>query len=301
MSTAHFNLTDVRGAALHGTPNLIFWILTVSLLPIAALFGGMAALVMALAVGLAVIVWTRPQEAPGAGVLFLFAAGALLPYGGRFDASTFGTEMYYWAAGLLIVTWAAVARIGVGHVFRILPASAKAFLAVGTVAAAYGWIQGAPLSYVFRQYYGVFLLIAYLGIALCVDGLELFLRRMASFGVFIVFCFFVYYAWIFSTYGFHKETGTINSQASLLAIVLFVAGIERAKRTWVIAAVALLLVPILLLDRGDVLTFLVALPVALGIMLKSQKARLLCCSTAILVGLPAMFPPIAQIVGRQLL
>lgn len=287
--------------ATYGTPNVLFWLVMISILPAVALFGGMTVFVMALAAGLAAIVWKQPQEAPAAGVLFLLAAGTLLPYGGRFDATTFGTEMYSWAAGLLMITLAAMGRIGMRATFKALPISARALLAVATAAAVYGWIHKAPLSYVLRQYYGVVLLLAYLGIALRTGKIELLLRRIASFGSFIVACFFVYYIWMFSTYGFHKETGSINSEAVLLAIVLVVAGVERGKRYWVAGGLALSLVPVFLLDRADVLTFLVALPVALGMKLRSKKLQSLCYIVAIAGALPAMFPPVAQAIGEQLL
>ncbi len=110
-------------------PAFIFWMAILALLPVAALFGGMAFLMMALAAGLAMIVWVRPEEAPGAGILFLFASSVLLPYSARLDIDAPSTgEMYYWAAGVFLITVAAVARLGrspIGCLFRHRPECRK--------------------------------------------------------------------------------------------------------------------------------------------------------------------------------
>jgi len=119
-------------SAIAGLATLAFWIGLLSLVPVAALAGGMASLMMVLAVALAVRVWLRPEEATPAGALFLIACNVLLPTSARYDWSWRDYkpwEMYYWAAGLLVITLAAVARIGIRVLLRV-PASVKAFVLV---------------------------------------------------------------------------------------------------------------------------------------------------------------------------
>jgi hypothetical protein len=299
MSTAHPSLISRQQSALSAPPLLIFWIGIFSLLPIAALFGGMVLLLMSLAVVLAVMVYKRPQEAAGAGILYLFACNVVLPHSARFDGITQPWEMHYWAAGLLIVTAAAVARLGLRRVLTV-PRSAKVFLLVAFAAALYGLTHGAAFSYVVRQFYGVLLLVVYFGVALHSGSEELLLRRIRTFGVLCAFCFFVYYIAVFGEYGFHKEIGFNGTEACLLAIVLFISGAERRKPAWVIGGTALLLVPALFFMRGAVLTFLMALPLALATKLKSMRLRILCWSASALIALPAIYPPVAQTVIDQI-
>jgi O-antigen ligase len=299
MSATGSNLAQQQRAVIAGIPALIFWIAAVSLLPVAALLGGMAMVLIGLAVCLAVLVYQRPAEAPGAAMLYLFGSSILLPYSSRFDFTLQSSEMYYWAAGLLIITTGAVARLGLRRVLTV-PLSARVFLVVAFAAAVYGETHGAATSYVLRQLYGVLLLIVYFGIARNAGDQELLLRRIQTFGVLCACCFFAYYISVFHIYGFHKEMGFNNTQASLLAIILFITGLEREKYAWVFGGLALLLVPILLFQRGDVLTFVMALPAALALKLRSMTLRLLCYSAIVLVALPATLPPVAQYVGEQL-
>jgi len=299
MSTAHPSLISGQQSALSELPLLSFWIVTFSLLPIAALFGGMVLLLMSLSVVLAAIVYQRPQEAAGAGILYLFACNVLLPHSARFDGVTKPWEMYYWAAGLLIVTAGGVAGVGVRRVLTV-PRSAKAFLLVSLLAALYGLTHGASFSYVVRQFYGVLLLVVYFGIALHSGSEELLLRRIRTFGVLIACCFVVYYIAVFGEYGFHKEIGFNATEACLLAIILFIRGTERGKLSWVIGGSALLLVPALFFMRGAVLTFLMALPIAFALKLKSKNMKILGWSIVAIVGLPAIYPPAAQTVIYQI-
>jgi hypothetical protein len=300
VSATNFNLTQRQRHDLSGISGLIFWITTVSLLPVAALIGGMAFVLIALAVCLAVIVYKRPQEAPGAGMLYLFGSSILLPYGSRIDFTLPATEMYFWAAGLLIITCAAIARLGLRLVFTV-PRSAQVFLVVGAAAAVYGLTHGATTSYVFRQFYGVLLLIIYFGIALHAGDEELLLRRIQTFGLLCACCFFAYYIAVFADYGFHKEMGFNGTQASLLAIVLFIYGMERRKGSWVLGGITLLFVPALIFMRKDLVTFLVAVIAALAMTLKSKVLRFLCCSAIVLIAIPAIFPPITEMVAEELL
>ena len=278
-------------------PVVIFWMTILSLLPAVGLFGGIAFLIMALAVGLAVIVWVRPQEAPGAGMLYLFACSAVFPSAARLDFfAQSAWEMYYWSAGLLIITFAAVARIGARRVFAI-PTSARAFLAVALIAALYGLSQGATASYVLRQFYGVLLLIVYLGIALHVGSQTLLMRRINTFGILCALLFFVYLLAEFAGLGFHREMTTVGTQASMLATVLCFTGLGEKKRSYVLGAIILLCVPSLIFQRRAVLTFLLAVPLAAAIKLRSKKLRLISCLIFILIALPGFLPSVAQKVG----
>jgi len=297
MSATTSNLAQQERA---GIPALIFWIAAVSLLPAAALLGGMAMVLIGLAVCLAVLVYQRPAEAPGVAMLYLFAAGILLPYSSRFDFTLQSSEMYYWAAGLLVITAGAVARLGLRRVSAV-PLSAKVFLAVAFAAAVYGETHGATTSYVLRQLYGVLLLIVYFGIARHIGNQELLLRRIQAFGVLCAVCFIVYYAAVFSEYGFHKEMGYIGEQAAFLATPLFIAGVERKKYSWVLGALVMLLVPALNFTRRDILTFLMGLLIALVIKVKSSTVRGLCYGAIVLVTLSSLYPPVTELVAEKLL
>jgi len=296
MSVKSHSLVYEGPMAYRGIPGLMFWITVFSLLPLAALFGGMAILIMILAVAMAVFVWARPHEAVTTGMLYLFACSVVLPSSARMDGlGNDNSEMSYWAVGLLIITAAAVARIGLRRVVAV-PLSVKVFLTVAFASAVYGEMHGAAMSYVLRQLYGVLLLIVYFGIAFHAGNEELLLRRIRTIGVVCAFCFFVYYVAVFGEYGFHKEMNVSGSQACLLAIILFITGAERKRPLWVLGGIALSLLPVLVFQRSGVLTFLVSLPTALAMKLRSKKLRLLCWSAAVLVALPALYPPLAQTV-----
>ncbi len=300
MSIGSITLPEAHHYAPEGLFALLSWIVFISLLLVALIFGGMGYLIIALAFGLAVMVWVRPQEAPAAGMLYLFACSVLFPPSGRFEIIPDSPEeMRYWAVGLLIITASAVARLGLRRVFAV-PFPAKVFLAAAFAAAVYGQAHGAATSYVLRQFYGVLLLIIYLGIALNAGNEELLLRRIKTFGVLCAVTTLVYYIAVFGKYGFHKETGFHGAQASLLAILLFMAGMERRKSLWILEAVTLLLVPVIFFMRSDVLTFLFALPTALALRLKSKKLRVLCWSASALIALPALFPPVAETVIQEI-
>ncbi len=299
MSNAQSNLIGTRPDVASILPAIIFWLGLLSILPIAALFGGMVQLLMVLAIILSVVVYKRPQEAASAGMLYLFACNVLLPHSARFDGVTQPWEMYYWAVGLAIVTSVAVIRLGWTRLLAI-PRSAQVFVLVAFAAAIYGFIHGAAFSYVVRQFFGVLLLVVYFAIALHTGDEELVFRRIRTFGVLGALCFCVYYVAVFGQYGFHKEVGFNGTQAGLLATVLFIAGAQRRNIFWLLGATTLVLVPVLLFMRGDVLTFLAALPMALAMKLKSKRLRILCWFVSFIVALPAIFPPAAQIAIDQI-
>ncbi|SRR6266404_1362989 len=299
MSADSISLPKRQPTVYAGMPAVIFWMVFLSLLPVAALFGFgcMAFLMMALAVALAVIVWLRPQEAPGAGVLFLFAASVLLPSNARVDFSVQSAwEMYVWAAGLLLITVAAVARLGPKEIFSV-PTSVKALLAVALLAALFGLKQGAALSYVLRQFYGVLLMVVYFSIALHVGSQSLFIQRVQTFGTLCALMFVVYFVAVFAEYGFHREMTSVGTQASMLATVLFLAGLQQKRYMYVLGAMTLLCVPILIFQRSAVLTFLAALPLAAAIKFRTKKLRVLACLVFLFVALPALVPGVAEMVG----
>lgn len=277
----------------------VLWVSLPTLAIGAAFFGGMTIVVLLLAAGLGAYVWRRPEEAAGAATLFLFAAGIMLPSSARFDGLDDIWQMYYWASGLLFITAAAVARVGIRRVFAV-PRSARVFLGVAIAAVIYSLAHGASMSYALRQFYGVLLLIVYLGIAYHAGDQELLIRRIATFGVLCAFCFFAYYIAIFHEYGFHKEMSYSGAQASFMAIVLFLTGMERKKYLWVAGGIAILFVAVLTFARSDVLTFLFAIPMAVAMKLKSMKWRLLSYCAVVLVALPALFPPVTQVVALRL-
>ena len=298
MSVGSLTSPERQQTVYAGTPALIFWMVIVSLLPVAALFGGMAFLLMVLAAGVAIIVWVRPQEAPGAGILFLFACSVLLPYGARLDLDMPNTgEMYYWASGLLLITVTAVVRLGARRVFTI-PASAKAFLAVGLLASIFGLIQGVAVSYVLRQFYGVLLMVTYFGLALNVGSESLLIRRIQTFGTFTALMFVVYFVWTFPEYGIHREPTTVGFAPAMMATVLFFNGLEQKKRSYVLGAIILLCVPALIFQRGAALTFLAALPLAAAIKARTKKFRVLACLAFLIIALPGFVPQVAQQVGE---
>src|SRR5882762_110639 len=298
MTAVSINPSERYRAANAGIPALIFWIAILSLLPVAALFGGMSFLIMALAVGLAVIVWVGPQEASGAAMLYLFACSAVFPSSARLDFfAQSAWEMYYWSAGLLIITLAAVVRIGARRVFAV-PTSAKAFLAVALIAAIFGLKQGTSASYVLRQFYGVLLLVVYFGVALHTGSQGLLIRRIRTFGTLCALLFIVYFLADFAQLGFHREMTTVGTQASMLATVVFFTGLEEKRRSYVLGAIILLCVPSLIFQRRAVLTFLLALPLAAAIKLRTKKLRILSCLVFLFVALPGFVPEVADKVGE---
>lgn len=282
-----------------GTPNLIFWMITISLLPVMALFAGMKFLVVALAVGLAFIVWERPVEAPAAGMLFVLGSTIILPSSARLDYTRFPWEMYYWAGGLFLITLAAMARLGLRRLLAI-PAPAKAFAVVTLAASVQGLVLGARPSNVMRGAYGALMLVAYLAIALHVGNESLLLRRILTFGAACALCFLIYYAAVFSEYGFHKEISAAVAEAAFLAALLFAHGTQRWKLSWILRSAVLLLVTALLFSRGYVLTFLFAVWAAFAMKIRAKKLRLLSYAAAALIWLPVAFPPVTQYVAKQL-
>jgi hypothetical protein len=256
----------------------------------AALFSGMRVLVLGIAVALAVVVWAWPKEAAAIGVLFLMICTVIFPSVSRFDWTWRyyqPWQMAYWATGLLIITLAAVARIGIGSLWRI-PASVKAFLAVALIATVVGFVHGDAASYVLRQLYGSLLLVAYFAIAYRMGDEELFLRRLRTYGLLCAAGFFIYYAATFSELGFHKEITALATMEGAIGILCFVKGLTEKRRGWIVSALVLTAVPVLLWERRMLVTFAVAVALALAIKTSSRKARYLYLAVALLGTMPGI-------------
>jgi hypothetical protein len=257
-------------------------------------------LVIAVAVWIAVLVFQNPKEAISAGILFIIACNVLLPSSSRFDVSQDAWELYYWATGLLIVTFAAALRLGPRTLMRV-PASVKVFFLVASAAALVGFSNGNSPSYVIRQFYGSLLLVLYFAMAYRAGDERLFLRRLRTFGVLCAAGFFVYYAAIFSQYGFHKEITTLATLEGVVAILCVVTGLVERRLSWIASGLFLFCVPLLLFWRHVILAFVFAVSLAVAVKASSKSLKFICYSAAIFVLLPSMFPSGAAIVLEKLM
>ena len=258
--------------------------------------------VLALAVLLAVVVYNNPQEVVPGGILYMCACNILLPSGTRYDWSQLSGDtwqMYYWATGLLIVTASAVARIGIRPLFNT-PRSVKAFLVAAILSGVVGFMHGTSASYVIRQFYGSLLLTVYFAIAYLIGDEAFFIRRLRTYGLCCALAFVVYYFAEFSEYGFHKEITTLGTLMGAFATLCFVKGIEGARGRWLLPATVLFLVPVLLFERRSLVTFIVAMALALALKTRSIKARFVYVAIAGLGILPAIFVDSAQAVVEEM-
>ena len=190
----------------------------------------MAVLLMALTLALAIRVYRCPKDSIVAGPLFLLAADVLLPPSSRIDNVSPNPELYLYAAGILLITLAALAGLS----FRVacrLPASLWGLLGAAIGASVFGYLHGNESSYVLRQLYGTLLLVAYFVLARQCGNEGTFLQKAKKYGVLCALAFFVYYASVFNEYGFHKEVTVVGMQAGILSI-LFAA---RAGWRWKLA------------------------------------------------------------------
>jgi hypothetical protein len=271
--------------------------------PLAGVGGVMKYLVIAMAVWIAVLVFQNPKEAISAGILFILAANVLLPSSARFEWSWQTAEpweLYYHATGLLIITLAAVLRLGPRALLRV-PASVKVFFLVASAAALVGFSNGNSPSYVIRQFYGSLLLVLYFAMAYQAGDEQLFLRRLRTFGVLCAAGFFVYYAAVFSEYGFHKEMTAAGTLCGAVAILCFVTGTTEKRISWITSAFILLGVPLLLVERRIILTFVLGVTLALAMKASTRKMKLFLYSAAVLVMLPGILPSSAAILVERLI
>jgi len=267
---------------------------------LAGILGGMQYIIIALALGLAILVARKPKEAVPAGWLFMLAAMTLLPVTARLhylDIQTEGIDwqQYIWAVGSLIVVSAALYRVGISSLIRA-PAPLKAFLLVAIASSVFGFSRGNEVSYVIRQLYGSILFVFYFVIARAAGDEELLFRRLKTIVPLVVFALFVYYVSVFSRFGFHKEDTSLTSQLGLVATFLFVKGVIERRSSWLVPSVVILAASILFFFRHVFLGFLFAMALALGLQRTSRAGRLLCYGVAVLILLPSMFPSGAQYV-----
>ncbi len=267
---------------------------------LAGILGGMQYVIIALALGLAILVARKPKEAVPAGWLFMLAAMTLLPATGRFhyvDSQTIGIDwqQYYWAAGSLIIVLAALYGAGFSSLIRA-PMVIKMFLLVAIAAAIFGFFRGNETSYVIRQFYGSILFVLYFAIARAAGDEELLFLRLKTFGVLVAVAFFVYYATIFSEWGFHKEDTSLPIQMGIFAMLLVLKGLIDKRLSWIAYSGVLFTASFLLFFRNILLTFFFATTMALAIRSTSRMRKVLYFGIAALILLPSVFPFGAQYV-----
>jgi hypothetical protein len=267
---------------------------------LAGLLGGMQYVIIALALGLAIVVVRQPAEAVPAGWLFMLATMTLLPSEARFhylDARTEGIDwqMYYWAAGSLIVALAGLYSVGSSSLFRA-PAALKAFLLVAIASGIFGFLRGNDTSYVIRQLYGSILFVLYFVIARTAGDEDLLFRRLKTFGLLLALAFFVYYASVFSEFGFHKEDTSVTSLMGIIAAFLFVKGLVERRTSWLASSVVVFGASLLFFFRHVFLYFSFAVVLALAMRSASRIRRVFWFGVAALILLPSVFPTGAQFV-----
>src|SRR5208282_3464182 len=94
------------------------------------------------------------------GPLFLLAADVFLPSTARFDADNLSEpwEMYYWAAGILLITLAPLPKLG-WKAWTGCPLSPQAFTLAAIGASLFGYTHGIGANYLLRQLFGSLLLV----------------------------------------------------------------------------------------------------------------------------------------------
>jgi hypothetical protein len=242
-----------------------------------------------LALALAIHVYRRPKDSIVAGPMFLLAANVFLPNSARFDYTIPNPELYFYAAGILFITLAAVGGIGLRGTCR-LPVSLWAFCSAAIGASVFGYLHGNETSYILRQLYGTLLFVAYFALAQQCGDEETFLQKARKYGVLCALAFFIYYAWVFSEYGIHKEITTVGLQAGILSI-LFAA---RAGWRWKLASGIMFLVPLLLVWRHVIASFVLALVIMLALRTKSRLRRWASWCVVAAVVLATLVPDNAQ-------
>jgi hypothetical protein len=237
----------------------------------------LAVLLSAAAIVSAVRVGLQPVRAIYVGPLFLMAANVFLPAHARFldYGQTSQWEMYFWAAGILLITLAAVPKLGLRPFFRA-PRPLLAFLLAAVAASVYGYLLGNDPSYVLRQLYGSGLFFVYFVFAREYPDQALFMRRTRTYGTLLAVCFLAYYVAVFHEYGIHKEITSVGIQGAIFAILL---AAEGGARSWSLAGL-LFLIPLLLVWRHVIVAVPLALVVLWAMTANSRLRRWACAGLA---------------------
>jgi hypothetical protein len=290
----------VRPRELTKIALLLAGIVVVSL---AGLLGGMQYLIVGLALGLAILILRKPDEAVPSAWLFMLAAMILLPSEARLRFIDLKYDqvwqMYFWAAGSLIVALAGLYSVGISSALRA-PAAVKAFFVIALASSVYGFVEGNAPSYVIRQLYGSILFVFYFIIAWAAGDEDLLFRRMKAYGAVLALALFVYYASVFSQFGFHKEDTSITTQMGLIASFLFAKGLVEKRTSWFVASSIVFGASLLFFMRHVLLTFLFAVAISLAVRSARRIQRIFYFLIAALILLPSIFPFGAQVVLDQL-
>ena len=246
-------------------------LLAVCTLPCISAMGGMGVVVVFLALWLSVHVYWAPETSIVVGPLFLFGVNVFYPSAARWDATNTdpASEMRYWAAGLLVITLAALWKLR-RSVMRYFPTSLRCFLLVAIAASVFGALTGNELSYVARQLFGSLLLGAYFAFGQQFGDEDRFLCKMRDYAVPCVVALVIYYAWIFPQEGIHKEITSLPTQSAVLAILF--AAQEGWK--WRSAAVLMMMPPLLLVERRAIVGFILAIVLLVALRATSKLKRI---------------------------
>lgn len=261
----------------------------------AALGGGMPALILVVALGVTVQVYKHPEHAVIAGPVFLMACNVFLPASARFDYRDEIWQEYFWATGILFITLAAAIRTGWAAALE-LPRPLMAFLAVAGAASVYGLFRGNGPSFVLRQLFGLLLFVTYFALARHYGDETFFLKQTRAYGVPCVLAFVVYYVWVFGEYGLHKEISSLGTQASGLAI-LYAAGVGWK---WRGATAAMLLAPLLLVERRALVAFVLGVLLIWALTVASLPRKILAWTCVCVLLLFSLSPPYVGMVLEAL-
>jgi hypothetical protein len=260
----------------------------IATLSVASIAGGMPALSIGLAIWIAVFIHKTPASVVYAGPLYLFAVNVFLPSAARFDpASSSNFEMYYWAVGILLITLVPLFRLGWKGYMRV-PRSLQFFLLVALASSFYGAARGNDLSYVLRQLFGLLLFFAYFAFGQHFGDEEEFCCKTRNYSIPCVFAFVLYYISTLDEYGIHKEITTLGTMGAALAI-LFIA---KTGWKWRLAATILMLPGLLLVQRRDLVVFVLALVLICLLRTKSIILKFFMVSAATLIMVFSLAPPL---------
>lgn len=233
---------------------------------IALLLGGREWLLLALVLLPLPYLLKKPKIALVYALAFLPVAVCVLPLEFRDWGDTTAPQMYYWAAGLLIV----LIPVGLSIWRRLrpfkpkqlkqaaIPASLIALFAISIAASVQGLRLGGSPSYVLRQLYGVMVLcVGFVATVLLVQNpaeVRLVLRRFRWL-ILALSCYTIlFYLRSENVVGFFK--GNISIFSATLAVYcagefLCAHGL-RHRIAWVISALLFVVHPILFASRGAV-------------------------------------------------